>query len=203
MTCPDWRRLVAARERGAGEDPAGWREALEHLEACPRCRRAALEADPLLALRGLPEPALEADEGRRMVAATRALRRRQTATARWRWRAAAAVAVVTVAAALAVGSGVLDGAEETTRAARGTGEEVTPTEDAGDLPSMTHTATSDAATVDTATGARGNALREATSASMPSVLHLEQPTAHVYEVTDADLAVVVVVDQELDLGSHG
>lgn len=196
MTCPDWRRLMAARERGAGEDPAGWREALEHLEACPRCRRAALEADPLLALRDLPEPALEADEGRRMVAATRALRRRQAATVRWRRRAAAAVAAVTVAAALAVGSGVLERGDETTRAARGTSEEVTLAEDAGDL----------ASTTDTATGARRGAAREtdpASTTSMPSVLALEQPTARVYEVTDAELAVVVVVDGELDLGGRG
>lgn len=196
MTCPDWRRLVAARERGAGEDPAGWSEALEHLEACPLCRRAALEADPLLALRDLPEPTLEADEGRRMVAATRALRRRQAATVRWRRRAAAAVAVVTVAAALAVGSGVLERGDETTRAARGTSEEVTPADGAGDL----------ASTTDTATGAPRSAAREtapASTTSMPSVLDLEQPTARVYEVTDADLAVVVVVDGELDLGGRG
>lgn len=196
MTCPDWRRLVAARERGAGEDPAGWREAVVHLEACPRCRRAALEADPLLALRDLPEPALEADEGRHMVAATRALRRRQAATVRWRRRAAAAVAVVTVAAALAVGSGVLERGGETTRTARGASENVTPAEDAGDL----------ASTTDTTTGARRRAARETASAStssMPSVLDLDQPTARVYEVTDADLAVVVVVDGELDLGDRG
>lgn len=196
MTCPDWRRLVAARERGAGEDPSGWREALEHLEVCPRCRRAALQADPLLALRDLPEPALEGDEGRRMVAATRALRRRQAATVRWRRRAAAAVAVVTVVAALAVGSGILERGDETTRVARGTSEEVTPAEGAGDL----------ASTTDTATGARRSAAREtapASTTSMPSVLDLEQSTARVYEVTDADLAVVVVIDDELDLGDRG
>lgn len=198
MSCPDWRRLLAARERGAGDDPPGWAEALEHLEACPRCRRTALEAEPLLALRRLAEPVLEPDEGRRMVAATQALRRRQTAAARWRRRAAAAVAVVTVGAALAVGSGILERSEGARSVERSHGPAVSgvaaPVENTGDPAAVTEM-----------TAGAGIAPRPAASSSAPtpSLFDLERPTARVYEVTDADLAVVVVVDQELDLGDRG
>ncbi|HZF10181.1 MAG TPA: hypothetical protein VFE33_15440 [Thermoanaerobaculia bacterium] len=60
VACPDWRALTAHRidplgRRGRETDePAGWTEALAHLDGCPDCRRAALEADPTLLFRRLP-----------------------------------------------------------------------------------------------------------------------------------------------------
>lgn len=48
MSCPDWRRLAAARERDPFADPPGWTEARAHLADCAGCRREALAADPLL-----------------------------------------------------------------------------------------------------------------------------------------------------------
>src|SRR5262249_36619722 len=55
--CPDWRGLAAPRFDSPGAatgEPAGWAEALAHLDGCPACRRAALEADPTLLFRRLP-----------------------------------------------------------------------------------------------------------------------------------------------------
>jgi len=56
-SCPDWRALAAHRIDALGretDEPAGWSEALAHLDGCPACRRAALEADPTLLFRRLP-----------------------------------------------------------------------------------------------------------------------------------------------------
>lgn len=205
MTCPDWRRLVTAREREGGEDPPGWQEALEHLEACPQCRRTALEAEPLLVLRRLPEPVLEPDEGRRMVAATRALRRRQTAATRWRRRAAAAVAVVTVGAALTVGSGVLERGKGTRNAEQPSRAERAHAPAATEAVVRAQGAEHPGSMTERIAGVQGVDPQGATSSSAPtpSLVDLEQPTARVYEVTDAALALVVVVDSELELGDRG
>ena len=58
MSCPDWQRLTALRERDPDAEPPGWREALAHLDGCPACAAAALAADPLLVFRRLPRPAV-------------------------------------------------------------------------------------------------------------------------------------------------
>jgi len=71
--CPDWRSLAAARDASPA-DPRGWEEALAHLDGCPSCRLAALAADPLLAFRRLPGPALAADEVEQMRVRLAALR---------------------------------------------------------------------------------------------------------------------------------
>lgn len=72
-SCPDWRRLAAARDASPA-DPPGWEEALRHLDSCTTCRPAALAADPLLAFRRLPGPALAADETESMLLRVAALR---------------------------------------------------------------------------------------------------------------------------------
>ncbi len=73
QTCPDWRQLAAARD-ASPDEPAGWDEALRHLDDCPACRRAAVEADPLLAFRRLPAPTFAADEVESMRLRVAALR---------------------------------------------------------------------------------------------------------------------------------
>jgi hypothetical protein len=76
MSCPRWDRLVAFRYEGpAAQEPAGWQEALEHLDSCPACRDAALTADPSLAFRHLPEVTLGADELEGLRSGVDALRR--------------------------------------------------------------------------------------------------------------------------------
>lgn len=105
MSCPDWTRLVALREREEAE-PAGWAAALAHLDACPRCRREAMAADPLLVFRRLPgAEAAERAEAEAMcqaVAAMRTARRLESrrSFAGWRrWAAAAALALASLTVA--------------------------------------------------------------------------------------------------------
>jgi len=111
MSCPDWMALVALRERAAhaahaGDtaEPAGWAEAVTHLDACPRCRREAMAADPLLVFRRLPvaempeaEERAEAESMRQAVAAMRSAKRLESRRSFAGWRRWAAAAVLTVA----------------------------------------------------------------------------------------------------------
>jgi hypothetical protein len=103
MSCPDWTRLVAARE-SADAEPAGWTEAMAHLDACPRCRREAVAADPLLVFRRLSpvehDERAEAEAMRQAVAAMRTARRLDARRrfAGWRrWAAAAVLATASLA----------------------------------------------------------------------------------------------------------
>lgn len=113
MSCPDWTGLVALRERAAHAadtaEPAGWTEALTHLDACPRCRREAMAADPLLVFRRLPVTEMpeaveqaEAESMRQAVAAMRTAKRLESRRSFAGWRRWAAAAVLTVAS-LAMG----------------------------------------------------------------------------------------------------
>ncbi len=104
MSCPDWTALVALRESAEAE-PAEWTEAMAHFDACPRCRREAMAADPLLVFRRLPavempagDELAEAEAMRQAVAAMRTAKRlefRQHAGWR-RWAAAAVLAVASL-----------------------------------------------------------------------------------------------------------
>jgi hypothetical protein len=104
--CPDWTALVALRER---EDAATWAESVAHLDACPRCRREAMAADPLLVFRRLPgtempeaEERAEAESMRQAVAAMRTAKRLESRRSFAGWRRWAAAAVLTLAS-LSVG----------------------------------------------------------------------------------------------------
>lgn len=57
MSCPAWGRLVERRD--AGEE-SGWRAALEHFDRCSKCREEALAADPTLLFRRLPSTEVDA-----------------------------------------------------------------------------------------------------------------------------------------------
>ena len=107
-SCPDWTALVALRDREDAE-PAGWAAAVAHLDACPRCRREAMAADPLLVFRRLPVAEMpeaveqaEAESMRQAVAAMRTAKRLESRRSFAGWRRWAAAAVLTVAS-LAVG----------------------------------------------------------------------------------------------------
>ncbi len=184
QACPDWRQLAAARDASPGE-PAGWNEALRHLDDCPACRRAAVEADPLLAFRRLPAPALAADEVEAMrlrVAALRgAARVAPPAPAATPLRAAAlglapplrtlrALPLRQLAAAVLVLAAVLAG---------------------GNRAQHQPAATRAAAVV--SAGAR----LDAALASEPVLDELDQPFDHVVQWNGDDLSVVLVVDERL------
>ncbi len=59
--CPDWDRMLAHRDDPQLDPPAGWQAALSHLDHCDRCRREALDRDPLLVFQGAA--GWEPDEG--------------------------------------------------------------------------------------------------------------------------------------------
>jgi hypothetical protein len=106
--CPDWTGLVALRD-GEDVEPAGWAVAVTHLDACPRCRREAMAADPLLVFRRLPVTEMpeaveqaEAESMRQAVAAMRTAKRLESRRSFAGWRRWAAAAVLTVAS-LAMG----------------------------------------------------------------------------------------------------
>jgi len=103
VSCPDWKALAAARESAEAE-PA-WTEAMAHFDACPRCRREAVAADPLLVFRRLPalempagDELAEAEAMRQAVAAMRTARRLERHQhAGWkRWAAAAVLATASL-----------------------------------------------------------------------------------------------------------
>jgi hypothetical protein len=103
LTCPDWRRLAAARDASPG-DPPGWDEALRHLDGCPRCQKAAVAADPLLAFRRLPPAPLASDEVEAMRLRVSALRgASRLAPVRHRPRLSHLAAAAVVALALLAG----------------------------------------------------------------------------------------------------
>jgi hypothetical protein len=107
-SCPDWNGLVALRER-EDADPAGWAEAVAHLDGCARCRPRAMAADPLLVFRRLPgagaDGADESGEAESMIQVVAAMRTAERLESRRRfagWRRWAAAAVLALAS-LAVG----------------------------------------------------------------------------------------------------
>jgi len=104
VSCPDWKALAAARESAEAE-PAEWTEAMTHFDACPRCRREAVAADPLLVFRRLPalempagDELAEAEAMRQAVSAMRTARRLESHRhAGWRrWAAAAVLATASL-----------------------------------------------------------------------------------------------------------
>jgi hypothetical protein len=180
----DWSALTAHRRDPQAAEPAGWAAALEHLDACPGCRRAALAADPTLLFRRLaaPEPGLGGDADvalmRQGVAALRAAGRvapemtsaagleRRRAGGTWkRWVAAAALA-------LAAFSAGRDQAPERT-----------------------------AAVVDGVSGAGrpAAAVQPARLQLMPLVEGLDRPNARVYQMQEEDLSVAMIVDEGLEI----
>ncbi len=69
MTCPDWSRLTA--DPGTPVPAEAW----AHAEACTRCRRAAVAAEPTLIFRHLPETTVTDDDIESMRVAVHAMRR--------------------------------------------------------------------------------------------------------------------------------
>ncbi len=109
MSCPAWEPLVAARDHEPGADPAGWRDALDHFDGCPACRRRALALDPTLLFRGLPAPPEEAidlpamQEAVASLVRARRIERSGSAPRRSWWRRAAVAAAVLVALGVEAG----------------------------------------------------------------------------------------------------
>jgi hypothetical protein len=202
VSCPDWIALTAhrhdRRHRDAPE-PAGWNEAMVHLDDCDLCRRQALAADPTLVFRRLAavpavtmtpaEEQSEADAVRAAVAAMRAASRLDSLEAGprtssgWRWKSSrVAMAAVLALAAVAVPAGY----DRSERLAQGAG---------------------DAASVRGGREARIEAglLDEPVPAAQqvylgePVVEGVDLPDARVYHMSGDGLSVVMVFDESLDI----
>jgi hypothetical protein len=177
--CPDWTSLVAARERAEREDngsdgavPTGWTAAMEHLDTCPRCRRQAVTADPLLVFQRLPgaglAPAEERAEAESMVQAVAAMRAagrlesRRSFTGWRRWAAAAALALISLSL----------------------GRDKTPL-----LATAPPAVALPAAAIPVDNASNGAATLE----------RLDRSDARVYQLTGKDLSVFMIVDKKLDV----
>jgi hypothetical protein len=184
--CPDWRRLAAARDASPA-DPPGWEEALRHLDSCAACRPAAVAADPLLAFRRLPGPALAADEAESMrlrVAALVGASRVTGAALPSSWlvgelarprRSVAALPLRQLAAAAVVALALLAG---------------------GNLPQGVAVLATPNATLLSHHLASAPAL-DADLAAEPVLDELDRPFDHVVQWNGDDLSVVLVVDGRL------
>ena len=188
MSCPDWRGLARLRSPLDEQDPAGWDDAVTHFEnGCPSCRRDALLAEPMLVFRrlratagaGAPEmsaaqEASEVDAVRQAVAALRAAGRvdasRSRRFVRWRWVAAAGL----TAAALSIPA---DNAWQLHQ-------------DRGALPSST--AALHGAVLPAAFATSGDA-------DLPTVEGVNRPGARIYHMDGEGMAVVMIVDESLDV----
>lgn len=181
--CPDWTALVALRERadaGGSPEPAAWAAALDHLDGCPRCRRQAVAADPLLVFRRLPGAEMpgERAEAEAMVQAVAAMRTAERLEshrrfAGWRrWAAAAVLALVS----LSVGRD------------RNPLLAPQPTMPAPPVVSLPETASP------AANGAFNNSINGAATLE-----RLDSSDARVYQLNGKDLSVFMIVDHKIDV----
>ncbi len=182
MSCPDWRALAAARDADSAVDLPAWVEARRHAAECPHCRSAAFAAEPLLLFERLPERTVTPDEIAGMQAAVASLVRAsrvgrggqvaaQPISAASGWRSLSRlVAALGICSLLA-----LSGA-----------------------PRPHSRGFADLA-------AEGSALQgleaafEGASPVQSAVEELDRPGVRIYELPQADMAVVMIVDASLDV----
>ncbi len=180
MSCPDWRQLLTERDRAPlevdFEASDAWREALDHLRACARCRATALELDPVLVFAAQSPLEVSDDEVDLIKGNVRTLRRaRETEQAtgerrRRIGRVAAAAAVISLLILLP------------TQTAR----QPEPVQPVG--PSLVSDSTP-LGPVDLGFG----------EAPAPMIEPLGLPLARIYQLGAEDLSVVMVVDESIDV----
>lgn len=206
-TCPPWPSLLDHRFDPSLPEPAGWDEALEHLDSCPECLEEAESIDPTLMFRHLPAPVLDDQEVADMKRAVHTLRtssalqqpsagerlrvgvRRLAGgldprhTAAWRVAAAALLAAGITAGVAIPPESAPSG--DALPAIGGTAEILTRTDD---LPLWAYGGAEEA---DLGTGQDG-----------PVVEGVVSPEARVYSFPaspDEQVAVVMVIDPTLDV----
>ncbi|MGD2113655.1 MAG: hypothetical protein PVG07_01280 [Acidobacteriota bacterium] len=193
MTCPSWDRLVAHRYEGPeAPEPPGWHEALEHLDACGRCRERAFAADPTLAFRRLPEPRLDPGAVDALRAGVHALRRaRRVAEA-----PSPAGPARSPRSSRSVGNGP-SGA----RRARAAGRVAAAVILATTLLSVRPDTITTLGTATAAAGPEEDLPSGATrwNEAVAAVDHFDRPNASIYHLGDDELDFVMVVDPELDV----
>jgi hypothetical protein len=190
VSCPDWRGLAALRRQEPQEDaePAGWAAAVAHFDACPRCRREALLADPLLVFRRLPAAELdeaaersEVETMRQAVTAMRTARRLDSRRRFTGWRRWAAAAVLALAA--------LSASSES--------HDRSPLELLA--PSPAPLALAPLALAPLALAPLAPAAGPDAGHGQETLEGLNRPAARVYQMSGKNLSVVWIVDKSLDV----
>lgn len=183
MSCD--RQPTSTRQAAGFDDlQLGERQlALAHFAICPACRSAALAVDPsLLFSLGLNRAVAEESpdrEAERMRSSVEALRRAESlkamlpGTATRIRRAAAAVAAVLVAAALflSTGAGRLASGPDTVAVSRETAAE----------------------------SLFATTVPETDEIELSAIEELDRPLARVYQLTEEDLSLVMIVDETFDI----
>ena len=172
--CPDWTAVVAHRFERDGEEPAGWRGMLAHAEECADCRRQALAADPTLVFARLAaedSAVVDVAAMRRAVETLRRAQRVSPGRAR-RGRAGGARWRLAAAAVLPLLTVLLPASPRRQSPPTPVARIATP---AASSPSF------------------------AELAALPLVEDLGRPDARVYQLGGPDLAVVMIVDETLDV----
>ncbi|HEY0782348.1 MAG TPA: hypothetical protein VGE98_07840 [Thermoanaerobaculia bacterium] len=190
VACPDWPSLVRHRAAADEAEPTGWPDALAHLDSCPRCRAAAVAADPTLVFRrlaaapplaspGSASPGSDTEEVEAMRLGVSALRaasrlaaeRRPHVLHGWqRWAVAAGLGLMV----LSLGS-------------------------AG-IPSQPTASSAGLAAAPAPFPARPTPRPNVVPVAGPSSIEgLNRPDARVYQMDGDHLSVVMIVDESLDV----
>lgn len=183
MNCPDWSALVAARDAGPPADLPAWMAARRHLADCGSCRGEALAADPLLIFDRLPERTVSPNEIASMQAAVASLVRagRVAQAPPGSGHGAATVGFRSVSRfAAALGACFL-------LALSGAPRPHAPP------PELDRSAAAGSFVPGQQVAGEGGAPMQS------AVEELDRPGARIYELSQADMAVVMIVDASLDV----
>jgi hypothetical protein len=180
MTCAELDRMAPDSLLASELEPVEYRRAADHLRECPECRRRAVVADPAVLFVDLPSLEVTDAEVEAVRSAVGAMRRARALEeessrphGRW-WRHAAAAALL---AALLLVPGNTPVYQEAVNGSPGL------TGGVGELESL----------ID-----KGGFLASATEPSS-IIENLNRPQARIYQLTEEDLSVVMIVDESLDL----
>jgi len=173
MTCAELRRLAPESLLASELEPVEHRRAAEHLRQCPECRRQAVAADPAVLFLDLPSLEVTAADVKAVRSAVGAMRRArvlENETSRPVSRWWRHAAAAALLAALLLVPGD------------------TPVEhEAGDGSLGLETLIDE-----------GGFLASATEPSS-IIENLNRPQARIYQLTEDDLSLVMIVDETLDL----
>ena len=180
MTCAELRRLAPDSLLASELEPVEHRRAAEHLRECPECRRRAVAADPAVLFLDLPSLEVTAADVEAVRSAVGAMRRARVLenetsrpVGRW-WRHVAAAALL-AALLLVPGDTPVD-------------------QEAGDGPIALVAGVGELETLID----EGGFLASATEPSS-IIENLNRPQARIYQLTEDDLSLVMIVDETLDL----
>lgn len=186
MSCPDWNALHAAREADPLVDPPGFAAARAHLADCRDCRRAAARVDPLLLFAApgntpgptgsAARPDLEMQSAvLALVRASRVAAPPAAPRARAGRRAGQVAAAIVLTSLLGLSGGPpVDGSRERAGSAGTVADLASPAELA-------------------------RWVDETAILAQPAVEDVDRPEARIYDLSQADLAVVMIVDASLDV----